>query len=484
MTTINVMAPLVIGDPVDPNNEASRAAWQRFDEHLAAAKALGVKAVSTDIWWGLIENAERQYDFRYYDKVSDHIIRAGLKWMPILSLHQCGGNVGDSVYIPLPSWIWHRIARRLGSNNDNAARYVSEQGNVSHEVVCVWAIDAVLEDYVALFKAFQAHFAKKAGDITEINISLGPAGELRYPSYNYHDKGTDYPTRGALQCYSELARKSFLDWTLAKYGSRDEVSKAWGGNVTNIEPPRDCKSFFEHRDHVEKQYGKDLFDWYSNSLLSHGRKVITAALKTFSADGAAFAGIDIGAKVPGVHWTLGYWKDNKRVIHTRLAELAAGLIRTSSIPDWQSDDVGRGYGPMVALFKELGAVKPGTRVVLHFTCLEMEDLQGAKNVGINSLARSLVMWVGEEARRQGVPIKGENALNFTLAENKSWDNIRSALKLPGQNAPYTALTLLRMSDVVTNKVATDQCRRLCELAAQTEQVVVVPIAKEQQTNAA
>lgn len=44
--------------------------------------------------------------------------------------------------------------------------------------------------------------------IAEINVSLGPAGELRYPSYNLHDWG-NYPNRGTLQCYSPLAEQ---DW--------------------------------------------------------------------------------------------------------------------------------------------------------------------------------------------------------------------------------------------------------------------------------
>lgn len=478
MTMINVMAPLVIGDPVDPANEASRAAWQRFDEQLAAAKAMGVKAVSTDVWWGIVEKTERQYDWRYYVKLSDHIIRAGLLWIPILSMHQCGGNVGDNVYIPIPSWIWAKLARKLGSNNLNIAKYLSEQGNVSHEVVSVWLTETAMEDYIAFFQAFQTQFASKARHITEINISLGPAGELRFPSYNSHDKNTDYPSRGAMQCYSDPARKSFMDWVLAKYNGWDGVQRAWGGNVKNIEPPRDCKAFFEHKNHLQSQYGKDLFDWYSGSLLSHARQMVTAALNVFSAEGAAFDGIDIGAKVPGVHWQLGYWKDGKRVIHTRLAELAAGVIRTSDAASWQNDDEGRGYRPIVTLFNELRKQKPRTNVVFHFTCLEMSDPQGEKNVGINSLARSLVMWVGEEAQRQGVTIKGENALNFTLAEQVSWDNIRAALHLPGQDAPYSGLTLLRISDVVTIPLAHAECSDICQLANSLDGNVVEMIRKQ------
>lgn len=466
MTVMNVMAPLVIGDPVDPNNEASRAAWQRFDEQLATVKALGAQAVSTDVWWGLIEKTERRYDWRYYDKLRDHIKRAGLKWVPIISLHQCGGNVGDNVYVPLPGWIWTKLVKKIASGNVSALKYVSEQGNACHEVVSAWATDLVLDDYIALFKTFLEHYAADASLIVEINISLGPAGELRFPSYNSHDKGTDYPSRGALQCYSELAVKSFQDWVFGKYKDWDGVRKAWG-KVVNIEPPRDCRAFFANRVHIDTQYGRDLFDWYSESLIAHGRKVLTAALEVFAAEGSAFAGIDIGAKVPGVHWFLGYWYQGKRVIYQRLAELAAGVIRTSDAADWETDEKGRGYRPIVALFKELGQLKPGTRVVLHFTCLEMPDPQ--KNFGINSLAHSLVMWVGNEARKQGVPLKGENALNYTITSHNAWELIRSALRLPNNDGPYEGLTVLRMTDVVNNNVTSAQFRYTCEQAAKMPQ---------------
>src|SRR5262249_14823274 len=148
-------------------------------------------AVSTDVWWGLVEKSERQYDWRYYDKLSDHIIKAGLKWIPIISLHQCGGNIGDDVTVLLAQWLWAKLAKKLASGDINAEKYVSEQGNTSNEYVAVWATHLVLEDYVAFFAAFQAHFAAKSKHVAEVNISLGPAGELRYPSYNSHDKGTD-----------------------------------------------------------------------------------------------------------------------------------------------------------------------------------------------------------------------------------------------------------------------------------------------------
>lgn len=52
----NVMAPLLVTD---------RGTFQR---QLRDVKAMGVDAVSTDVWWGLVEKkADQQFDWSYYD---------------------------------------------------------------------------------------------------------------------------------------------------------------------------------------------------------------------------------------------------------------------------------------------------------------------------------------------------------------------------------------------------------------------------------
>lgn len=455
MKTINVMAPLVIGDPADPYNESANQAWLQFDNDLAAAKKAGVYAVSTDVWWGLVEKLERQYDWRYYKKLSDHIIAAGLKWVPILSLHKCGGNIGDDVNVYLPDYVWAKVAAKAGRTIRDI-RYVSQQGNESDEFVACWATDFVLEDYIAFFVAFRDEFADKAAHIAEINVSLGPAGELRFPSYNSHDKNTGYPTPGALQCYSGLAREDFVAWVKAAYNDDAGIRAAWGEFV-NIEPPVDVEQFFRNRDHITKQYGRDFFDWYSDSLLKHGKKVLQAAMDVFWAEGSPLLGVEIGAKVPGVHWRMGHWDGDRMVIGDRLAELTAGLIRTSG-GDWHSDENGRGYRPIVKLFKDVQQHSTGGRIVMHFTCLEMPDGND------ESLAFELVRWVGLEARRQGVPLKGENAIAGSLQLRESWTRMRMALGVPGDSGLYEGLTLLRVSDAVRTDLARGELEKTITLS--------------------
>lgn len=456
---VNVMAPLLVGDPKNPDSAGSKAAWDEFDRQLREIKQYGATAVSSDLWWGLIQPQKESFDWSYYDKISNHIIAAGLKWIPILSFHQCGGNIGDDCTVLLPDWIWTQLALQTGADK-NAAKYVSEQGNVSNEYISCWATELALPLYKEVLDSFARHFASKAAYISELNISLGPAGELRYPSYNSHDRGSDYPSRGALQAYSVLARCSFADYIGKKYPDPASLNLAWGkpldpaGHV--IEPPRDPEHFFKMSGHMKSQYGRDFFDWYSGSLIEHGRKLMSLAIDIFAAPDSAFAGIDIAAKVPGVHWRIGSRKGSRFELSDRFAELAAGLIKSSGN---QWNEAGAwGYRSLISLFKELSEKSKQSRVVLHFTCLEMADGDGAP--GVNSLAYSLVRWVGEEAKMQGLPLKGENALSFNLYSSASWNRIRSHLAFDGNDGAYEGITFLRMSDIISNPVAKSEMQAL------------------------
>lgn len=461
--TINVMAPLLVGTPADMGSDASRADIEKFKNWLADAKARRVKGVSMDVWWGLVNASEGKYDFSYYRTLFQLIIDAGLKVIPIISLHQCGGNVGDGKnYVPIPEWVFPKLAKLVPSGKAVAVQYVSEKGNACVEVVSAFATHLIIEEYKALFNAFSNEFADIAEHIAEINISLGPAGELRYPSYTDADN-SNWPNRGALQCYSELAIASFRAWVMEKYGVESEVAKAWGFaemEPEDVAPPADASDFFKRKQHVKTVYGRDLMQWYHEALLAHGRQVMTAALEVFDTDSGSFKGVEIGAKIPGVHWKMGEWLDGKVTMSDRLAEIPAGLIRVD-VAEWTSDEAGHGYKSIVSLFAEMNALAKHTRVVLHFTCLEMPD--GADGKKAMSLANSLVRWVGAEAKRQGVTVKGENALNFTLPVPQSWDLMRSALALPGQTGVYEGLTLLRISDVLENDLCKAELEKIMKL---------------------
>jgi hypothetical protein len=443
------MAPLTIGDVHAPSGTDSAAAWGRFARQLRQAKALGADALSTDLWWGLVEAQEGHYDWAYYDKLVAYIENAGLKWMPILSFHQLGGNVGDEGYIPPPAWVWTKYLGRLGLHDPDAFKYKSEQGNVSGEYVSAWATRWVIEDYRRFMIEFQRHFANKRHLLSEINVSLGPAGELRYPSYNPHDKDSGYPTRGALQAYSELARESFREAMRAKYREVTALNTAWGTDLQDFkqaEPPDPSilgEFFAQGRQY--STYGRDFFAWYNQSLVDHGALVLATADEVFNGPQAAFRGVERGGKLPGVHW---------RIATDRLAELTAGLIRIAG-GDWNTARNAHGYAQILELFR-----KPGR--VLHFTALEMNDARDGRDVG--SRAKTLVYWIGDYARRRRIRLKGENALAEELQSPKACTNMRAALNEAG----YAGITLLRLETLLANENAVACLRTLAHAACERD----------------
>jgi hypothetical protein len=412
-----VMAPLVVED------------WDGFNRHLQQAKAIGVSAVSTDVWWGKVEgDADQRFDWSYYDQVSDAIIDAGLKWVPILSFHQCGGNVGDSCDIPIPHWLW----KQLGGDKSYRLMYKSEQGKYSHEVIALWSDDKARKQYWEFVRDFSRHFGNKVEHIEEINISAGPSGELRYPSYNQHD-GFNYPGRGFLQAYSDLARDDFVAFAKEKYATLDRLNAAWNTSLDNwdqVRPPDDAAGFFYRQDYLNIQYGKDFSEWYNRALLEHGQFMITLAIDALAND---FPGVPLGIKIPGIHWLMGSPE------LPRAAEVSSGLIPTNI--DLGSDATAHGYGPIIDMVKNLNSSE--RQVVLHFTCLEMDNKNQAQEY---SLAKDLVFWVGGGAGARGVKIMGENALSGGITNDHGWDNIDNAMRW----STYRGLTTLRVGDLDAN----------------------------------
>jgi len=69
-------------------------------------RAAGVDGVMIDVWWGIIEQkGPKEYDWSAYKSLFQLVQKCGLKLQAIMSFHQCGGNVGDVVNIPLPKWV-------------------------------------------------------------------------------------------------------------------------------------------------------------------------------------------------------------------------------------------------------------------------------------------------------------------------------------------------------------------------------------------
>jgi len=78
----------------------------RLENQLKKLHAAGVDGVMVDVWWGIVESkGPRQYDWSAYRTLFQLVQNCKLKLQVIMSFHQCGGNVGDSVSISLPKWV-------------------------------------------------------------------------------------------------------------------------------------------------------------------------------------------------------------------------------------------------------------------------------------------------------------------------------------------------------------------------------------------
>lgn len=452
---LNVMGPLFIDSEVE---------WEKFEKRLHDLKKNGVSSISTDVWWGSVEEQQGIFDWSYYDRIATLIQNSGLKWVPIMSFHQCGGNVGDNCDIPLPKWVWEyakgkSIPSLFGGdsfnvNDESDIKYISELGKMNGEFPSVWSTPLMSGLYVNFVKAFSEQYKSKKHIIEELNISLGPAGELRYPAYNVHDQYYSqspamFPRRGSFQGHSDLAKKSYRDYLKLKYSNNienfNQAVKAAYNSFEDITPPdhEDFNDFEKYGSHY-LEVNNDVFDWYHQSLLSHGELILKSIDKAKS-EGDLLK-VPLGVKIPGIHWNMGedFGVDGGIQWSHRLTEINSGLINPG---DDLIEDInnGVGYKSLLSRMKKIED-EVSSSLILHFTCLEMGNNENS-HLNANSMAKSLVHWFGKEAKKNGLIIKGENALEGSLYSSKSWFNIKDSIT----HAGYDGLTILRMGELTDNK---------------------------------
>ncbi|MGE7760250.1 family 14 glycosylhydrolase [Peribacillus sp. NPDC097895] len=388
-----VMAPL--GEITD---------WDAFKAELVQLKEHGVYAITTDIWWGMVESKkDNQFDWSYYKKYGEVVEASGLKWVPILSTHQCGGNVGDDCNYPIPSWLWKK------DTAENMA-FKSERGYWNKEVLAPWWEGTAVQ-YDELYKSFAENFADKKDLIVKIYLSAGPAGELRYPSYQNAD-GWEYPERGQLQVYTEGAKRDFRLAMKEKYSTIKKLNASWGKKYKNwkeIQPPINGDEFFTRGGAIDTQFGNDFMQWYQGTLEKHLSKISKFAHKHFD----EVFDVPIGAKISGVHWKM----NDPLMPHS--AEYSAGYYN---------------YSQLLNQFKK-------SNMAITFTCLEMGD-QNAYTAPYYSAPKTLVTQIAHLANEKGISLNGENALPVINKEG-GFDNIAEMIF----NYDFEAFTFLRMSNL-------------------------------------
>jgi len=259
-------------------------------------------------------------------------------------------------------------------------------------------------------RSFRNRFRDYLGNvIVEVQVGMGPCGELRYPAYPESNGTWSFPGIGEFQCYDKYMTASLK-------ASADAIGKeAWG-----LGGPHDSgqykqfpeeTAFFRRDGTWNTEYGKFFLEWYSGRLLDHGDRILAAADGIFQGSGAILSG-----KVAGIHWHYG--------TRSHAAELTAGYYNTRQR---------EGYQPIAQMFGKHG-------VVLNFTCMEMQDGEQPENA--NCSPEGLVRQVKKATSNAGIGLAGENALE--RYDRAAFAQVLATSRSEAGNG-LTAFTYLRMN---------------------------------------
>ncbi|KAK7335554.1 hypothetical protein VNO80_27460 [Phaseolus coccineus] len=390
----------------------------RLKNQLMALHAAGVDGVMVDVWWGIVESkGPRQYDWSAYRTLFQLVQKCKLKLQVIMSFHQCGGNVGDSVSISLPKWVL-----KVGKTNPDIF-YTNYKGIRNKECLSLGVDNQPLfhgRSPIELYTDYMRSFRDNMQDflesqlIIDIEVGLGPAGELRYPSYS-QNLGWVFPGIGEFQCYDKYLKADFKE-AAAKVG-HPEWKLPDNAGISNDKP--ESTEFFKPGGTYQTEKGNFFLTWYSNKLLTHGDDILDEANNVFLG-----CKVKLAVKVAGIHW----WYKTE----SHAAELTAGYYNLHHRD---------GYRPIARMLSRHNAI-------LNFTCLEMRNYE--QPVEAQSGAEELVRQVLSCGWTENLKVAGENAL--ARYDREAYDQIlRNARpngisKLGRPSLKMYGVTYLRLSD--------------------------------------
>uniref|UniRef100_A0A0D3FDM5 Beta-amylase n=1 Tax=Oryza barthii TaxID=65489 RepID=A0A0D3FDM5_9ORYZ len=299
-----VGVPVYVMMPLDTVRKDGNGLNRRkaVEASLKALKSAGAEGIMVDVWWGIAEcEGPGRYNFTGYMELMEMAKKNGLKVQAVMSFHQCGGNVGDSVTIPLPKWVLEEM------DKDQDLAYTDRSGRRNYEYLSLGA-DAMpvlkgrtpVQCYGDFMRAFRDHFAAFMGNtIVEIQVGMGPAGELRYPSYPESNGTWRFPGIGEFQCYDRYMLSSLK--AAAEAVGKPEWGNAGPGDSGGYNDWPEDSPFFRREGGWNTPYGEFFMSWYSQMLLEHGERILSAASGVYTGT----PGVKISVKVAGIHWHYG-----------------------------------------------------------------------------------------------------------------------------------------------------------------------------------
>lgn len=431
--------PVFIMLPLDVAQSSRQISLDQLHAYLKHLADIGVHGVMLDVWWGLCEPDPGRYDFSMYIALAKTCRSLGLKMQGVMSFHECGGNVGDTVNIPLPSWV-------VAAGDEHGFWFKDREGNINREYISFGAdhepvlptgslqddetpgLRTPLMAYFSFMEAFVSTMESEGlvgNPLSELEIGLGPCGELRYPSYPL--SRWQFPGIGEFQCYDK-----FLLAELHAAVSEKGCAKVKAATL----PPADAGSYND-KSWSTNYFKRGMFtpegrffqQWYSERLLKHGVNVLDQARRVVPMEGGP---ISLAVKISGIHW----WKFSK----SRAAEATTGYIGANAVP----------------VYRDICKILSAKDMTLNFTCLEMRTID--QPLWARCGPRQLVSEVFKCAWQEKVTVAGENALqDFS---DKACKQIVSGLR--ATRARKSGFTLLRLCEELMEEETFKRLTRFVE----------------------
>lgn len=417
--------------PLDFTLDSTWLVGDTLEYALTALSRARVRGVMLDVWWGLCEREPQRYNFEKYVALADACRRHGLQVQVVMAFHSCGGNVGDNVNVYLPKWVedaadandaWFLDRNREGVPNREYISIGADHvpflpGSTRRTPVQAYA------DFVEAFCDQMQAGGFLGRTVSEIQIGVGPCGELRYPSYQLRGNKWRFPGIGEFQCFDHRLLDSLAQAASHAGHLQDWASPPVGTGNYNSRPS-DAPFF---RTEYASKRGRFFLRWYSNALVQHCEDVLSAVRASNNFNGASLA-----VKISGIHWHY--------LSPSRAAEATAGYLVSESY----------------CFYNEVVQVLAKHNAVLDFTCLEMASKKQLMDA--NSAPQQLVHDVFEVAARSGVTVSGENAL--PCCDRESFIRVVDAFRW--SRARAHSFTLLRLERWLLEHHNLEQVRLLAD----------------------
>jgi len=269
-----------------------------------------------DVWWGIVEaQGPRNYNWQPYVELMELCQSLELTVEAVMSFHACGGNVGDTVNVPLPLWV-------VKAASAGGLFFTDQAGFVNLECLSLFSdevpglegrtpVDCYHDFMVAFVSAMDAFMGNT---LVLVCVGMGPCGELRYPSYPMQDSRWRFPGVGEFQSFDKHAATQLAE-AAGQCGHPEWGRKPGPHDAGGYTSKPEDTGFFCSGGSMHGEYGQFFLKWYSGALVAHGRRMLEAASRAFGSCASGGRRVPLGVKLAGIHW---------HYLGSHAAELTAG----------------------------------------------------------------------------------------------------------------------------------------------------------------